>query len=283
LLQLNSKMSIYGISSPSYSCLQGFLCSLIPIIAVFCTTEVWCEAQTLTSQIKKPLIYQIGDIVHINADGPRPLLRALDALQEKYGWGVDYEDPGYSANLNLSGNPPLSPQRRHPNNGAVKSEGLTVEFNSSPASGRPPDEDSVLKMIVDAYNRSETPGRFELRRERDGRFEVVGVAVLEPSGQVVSQQPILDLSITIAARSRSANETVTLICQKLSQKSRVQVSAGDISKIHVRGTIKVGGTNLSARKLLSRMLTATGDNSHWRLLYDASIKSYELDLASLLP
>ena len=47
--------------------------------------------------IKKPLIYQIGQIVHINATGSRPLLQAVDALQEKYGWIVNYEDPQYPA------------------------------------------------------------------------------------------------------------------------------------------------------------------------------------------
>ncbi len=48
------------------------------------------------SELKKPLIYQIGTTVHINAYGPRPLLQTVEALQEKYGWLVDYEDPHYA-------------------------------------------------------------------------------------------------------------------------------------------------------------------------------------------
>ena len=39
------------------------------------------QSARATSQIKRPLIYQIGNVVRIYAEGERPLLRALDALQ----------------------------------------------------------------------------------------------------------------------------------------------------------------------------------------------------------
>jgi hypothetical protein len=42
---------------------------------------------------KQAAISETEGIVHIAANSPRPLAQTLDALRQKYGWGVDYEDP----------------------------------------------------------------------------------------------------------------------------------------------------------------------------------------------
>ena len=67
------------------------LCCLVPSLLV---PSGFSQAEPGPA-IKKPLIYQIGQMVHINAAGSRPLLQAVDALQQKYAWIVDYEDPQY--------------------------------------------------------------------------------------------------------------------------------------------------------------------------------------------
>ena len=97
----------------------------------------------------------------INADGPRPLLRALEALQEKYGWTVDYEDPQYPA----ESNPPTNPRWRHPNAGTFRGGGFSVEFNTGSTPDSRPDENSVLTTVVNAYNEGSAVAQFELRKE----------------------------------------------------------------------------------------------------------------------
>src|SRR5450631_162157 len=61
------------------------------------------------------------------ADGPRPLLHALGALHEKYGWTVNYEDPQYQA----ESSPPTNPRWRHPML-AVSGATVSVEFSTGP-------------------------------------------------------------------------------------------------------------------------------------------------------
>src|SRR5271170_732454 len=58
---------------------------ILPVIFVLLSLSARGFSQTAdaTSHLKKPLIYQIGNVVHIHAEGERPLLRALDALREK--------------------------------------------------------------------------------------------------------------------------------------------------------------------------------------------------------
>jgi hypothetical protein len=232
--------------------------------------------------IKKPLIYQIGQIVHINATGSRPLLQAVDALQEKYGWIVEYEDPQYPAAIGGTPTQPSGPVRRHPMARADGTSGFSTQFNAGPTPNSRPDERTVLALIVDANNQSNDAGQFELRKEKDGSFVVDGVGVRSPQGETSSQQPILDSLISLEAERRSARETIALICQKVSQLSKIQVTANDAAdSLSGRAIVVVGGADVQARTLLSRTLASMGRNLYWRLLYDSSAKSYELSISSL--
>jgi hypothetical protein len=254
-----------------------YFAAVMAVVAILLPVKSVSQAAHTTSQIKKPLIYQVDNVVHIHAEGPRPLLRALDALEDKYGWRVDYEDPQYPADLDLATNEASRPRRRHPK---VDLKGsFSVEFNSGPAPDSPPDEKSVLKIVVDSYNQSDADRQFELREEPDGRLDVVGIGVRDQNGEVSSRQPILDLLITLTTKRRSANETIALICLKLAQQSKIPVTPSRIADdVSGDGTVAVGGTRVSARTLLSRTLATIAEHPSWRLLYAVDGKSYELSL-----
>jgi len=254
------------------------------VVAIYLPTASLSQMPTPDSRIKKPLIYQIGDVVHIHADGPRPLLLALDALQEKYGWIVNYEDAEYPANSGLSPNPPSQSPHIHANVRRRGGGGFSVEFNVGPTPDSRPDEYSVLTAVVNAYNEGNATAQFELRtkNEKDASFDVVGVGIGGQGNEIATQQPILDLSIMLATELRTVEETIASICQKLSERSKVPVIPGEISNdVHgrsTRPTIAVGGVGVPARTLLSRTLTFMGDGMGWRLLYDSSSKNYELNV-----
>ena len=255
-------------------------------IATLLPSRGFAQAERATSQIKKPLIYQFGNVVHINAVGPRPLLRALDALQEKYGWTVDYEDPQYPSESNA----PANPRWRHPNAGSSRGESFSVEFNPGPTPDSRPDQNSVLTTVVNAYNEGSAVAQFELRKENRNnkdknseqhpRFDVVGVAAPDQQDTTHSQAPILDLPITLAKEKRTAEQTIALICQKLNEKSKIPVTVNaDAGNVRWRATVTVGGREAPARALLSRTLAAMGDHLSWRLLYDPSGVSYEFNVS----
>jgi len=256
-----------------------FFAAIMTVVAILLPARSVSQAAHTDSQIKKPPIYQVGNVVHIHAEGPRPLLRALDALQDKYGWTVDYEDPQYPADLDLA---PSLPRRRHPNvrNLRGRRGSFSVEFNSGLAPDSPPDENSVLKIVVDRYNQSDADGQFELRKEQDGRIDVVGIGVRDQQGEVSSRQPILDPPITLKTKRRSADQTIALICQRAGRQSKIRVTPSGISvDVSGQGTVAIGGTRVSARTLLSRTLATMGEHLSWRLLYDGNGRNYELSLA----
>jgi hypothetical protein len=249
----------------------------------------FCQAANATSHLKKPLIYQIGNDVRINADGERPLLRALDALQQKYGWIVDYEEPQYSADARTHA--PLLPSRRHANAGSFRREGFGVEFTVGPTPDSRPDEKSVLATLVNAYDDDNAVAQFELRNETDNendkdkqdrRFDVIGITVRNRQDEMQKQQPLLDLPITLAKGSRSAEHMIALICQKVSEKSKIPITVGAIdTSIAGLREVAIGGVEVPARTLLLRTVAAMGNRLSWRLLYDSSSKSYELTISGL--
>jgi hypothetical protein len=267
---------------------RWLLCTIVIstiALAILLAGRSFSQAEGEISRIKKPLIYQIGNVVRIHAEGPRPLLRALDALQEKYGWIVDYEDPEYPADAEGATNARSLPQRRHANARGSRGESFSVEFNVDPAPDSRPDENSVLTTVVNAYNQGNAVAQFELRREKDkehdGRFDVVGVDVRGQNDETHSQRPILDLPITLTTEPRSGAQTIVLICQKVSGQNDVPVTPAIADNLRGTGTVAVGGIEVKARTMLSRTLASMGDRLSWRLLYDSSGKSYELSIIGL--
>ena len=207
-------------------------------------------------------------------------MQAVDALQEKYGWIVDYEDPQYPPAISGATIPAPGPVRRHPNARTNGTTGFSVQFNGGPTPDSRPDEQTVLALVVDANNQSNDGGQFELRKEKDGSFVVVGVGVRSPQGETSSQQPILDSLISLKAERRSARQTIALICQKVSQPSKIQVTADGVAdSLPEPKTVAVGGAGVPARTLLSRTLASMGGKLYWRLIYDSNEKSYQLSIS----
>jgi hypothetical protein len=254
------------------SCLSSLL---------FASTS-FCQAPQQTNPaLKKPLIYQVGQVVQINATGPRPLLQAIDALQQKYGWVVDYEDPQYPPAMAGTANRPSPPNRSHANIAGTGENAFSVQFNVGPTPDSRPDEEAVLMTVIDAYNQSGGAAEFKLLKERDAGFAVVAVGVRDISNEMASQQPVLDLPISLASERRSAGETIALICQKVSQASKAHISVNPTENLHENASVTIGGSSMEARTLLSRTLSSMGEKLYWRLIYDAGGKNYVLSIQGL--
>jgi len=226
--------------------------------------------------LREATITQAGSTIHIVANSPRPLAQILDALRQKYDWLVDYEDPRYVSTADLV-------ERPGPN-GATLSlpAGGTFSVDVPPGSPAtaPPPEDKTLQLILDAYNHSKNPGRFELRKNEDGSFVVVGAGAQDEKGKIVAQEVPFDLPITLSSQERSATDTVLLICQEVAERTHVQITLGVTPRKpmdHTNVTVG-GGTKMQARTLLAHTLAPTGHTMYWRLLFDPGSKGYFLDI-----
>ncbi|HXR18224.1 MAG TPA: hypothetical protein VN777_18660 [Terriglobales bacterium] len=230
--------------------------------------------------LKQAVIAQTEKGLHITANSPRPLAQVLDALQRKYGWQINYEDPQDVYSGDLAPLPPAhaqpsdpASQVRLPNGGAFT---LDLPVALAPAL---PDEAKALSAVVDAYNQSGNPGRFELRKESEQNFDVVGTSARDEKGRMSEQTVVLDVPITLAEQPRSAVDTIDLIFQQVSQASHIEVARGVSPRSLLAGSkVTVGGTKVAARVLLARTLAGTNRTLYWRMLFNPESKGYLLSL-----
>src|SRR5580698_7977398 len=190
--------------------------------------------------------------IKVVANSPRPLEQAFDALQQKYGWIINYEDPRYTSPLDLADAPDEQKTRRVPAGG-----NFSVDIADSSNA-----EEKMLRTILEAYNHSQNPGRFELRVGTQGDFDVVGTAAHDAKGAISQQEVLLDLPIELPSQERTIAETVQLICEKLTEQRHVTVSLGVYPRSTLGHTpVTVGGAKTPARDLLRQCLRAA---KHWR-------------------
>ena len=231
------------------------------------------SAQTIAEKpatyLRQATVTQTAELVHVTANSPRPLLQTLDALQRTYGWLAGYEDPRYDSRRDVVD---------------VMNNGSRVEV---PAGGEfsvkfptnAPDQEKTLRLIVEAYNQSKNPGRFELRRTAQGVLYLVGTAAHNEAGAISSQEPLLDTVITLGTQERTVADTLDLLCQAVAAQGHTTIVVGVVPRnILEHTTASIGGTKISARELLSECLKATRRNLYWRLLFDPASKRYFLDI-----
>ncbi|HTY84272.1 MAG TPA: hypothetical protein VMB19_08630 [Silvibacterium sp.] len=206
--------------------------------------------------------------MRISADSPRPLEQALDGLQQKYKWAVDYEDPRYTSRTDL----------RETDLHTWLPAGGSFTADLAPGTVA---EDEILQSLVDTYNHSQNPGRFELRRQGSG-FAVVGTAARDEKGEVARQRVLLDAQISLVRKQRTVAQTIDAICREVSLRTHIKVAVA-VSPTAVLGgaLVSAGGRNATARDLLAQSLAATHHNLYWRLLFDPNSRSYFLDIHSL--
>jgi hypothetical protein len=226
-------------------------------------------AEQSPTYLTQATITQTADVLHITANSPRPLLQTLDALRQKYGWVVDYEDPRYISHLDVIDVPGDSSHSRLPAGG-----NFSVEF---PAAA--PEQEKTLHLLVDSYNQSRNPGRFEMRRTSQGNFYVVGTSAYSENDSISPQRPLFDVPVSIPTRQRTIADAINLICHALAVQSHTAVTAGVSPRSLLAHTsVKIGGTKVSARELLLQCLSATERKLYWCLLYDPTSKGYVLNI-----
>lgn len=239
------------------------------VLPFFCVAA----AQEKASYLKQAEVVEKRDTVQIVANSPRPLLQVLDALRQKYGWVVDYEDPQFTSDLDLV-------KGMGPDKQTLPAGGrFVVEFPT-----RNPEKEKILQLVVDAYNKSNNPGQYELRRSDQDHLATVGTQARDAKGQLVHQEPVFDDPITIPMGSRSLSATLRLICQVIAEHRKIPVTLGVIPRHLADDTqVEAGGTKVSARDLLRQSLAVSSHRSYWRLLFDPSFKGYWLDVHVIAP
>jgi hypothetical protein len=222
------------------------------------------SAPPSTAYSKQAEIKMDGSKVQILANNPRPLLQILDALYRQYGWLVSYEDPRFVSPADLMAAPGEG-KKMLPAGGK-----FSIELAASET-----DETKALQSALDAYNASENPGRFDLRKIEPASFTLVGVQARNAAGKLAPQHPVLDAPITVLKKKRTVSESLTVICRRVSSAQGIRVTMGVSPRNVLEGVqVEIGGPPQSARNLIQQALASAHRPLYWRLLFDPSTKTY---------
>jgi hypothetical protein len=231
------------------------------------------NALAQSAPFPKPVITEKDGKVHIVVRYPRPLAQVITLLQDKYAWRVNYEEPQYTSKLDYTVVKNEAGERKVPSGGD-----FVVDFPAGATPDAPPDEAKTLQLIIDAYNRTDNPGRFELRHKTPEQFDVVGTAAHDSQGKISSQPVTLDVTITVPSGDREFADTLDLICEKISEKAHVPVKLGvypiNLGSRHVT----IGGKELTARDYVLGAADASGRRLCLGLLFDPNSGDYYLNL-----
>jgi hypothetical protein len=213
---------------------------------------------------------------------PRPVAKALEELENRYGWQITYEDPPYvhgsdvadvTSLVRKNKSPAEEPKVLIPKGGTLS---LTV-----PSAGW--DENSAIEAVLKTYNTTRGGNRFaSLSGVR--LLHVVPRKMTGPSGKLETVTPILDTIITVAPKKRSAFELLQEVCDTVSASTKEKVVVGTTPiNLMMNETTAIGGSNETARSVLERLVLGIDEPLSWQLFYDPGLKWYVVNIHVVPP
>jgi hypothetical protein len=252
--------------------------TVVSIVSVLLCAEP-SSAQQRRDFLRRAEVQRVGGMLTCVANYPRPLEQVLDAVSEEYGWSIDYEDPPYQSSFELIDD--TDPQWRAANPTAagvrrVRGGSFRATYAESAVTATSAKEKAIVigKVVAD-YNASGNPGQFAIREPANGHLEIVGTSVKDEGGAQLRITPILDTPVTVQSASMNAEEAVAAILSALSIRTGTKVvPATQPTNLMMQTTVKVSGTEMSARDALHEVLSQAKIRLYWRLLYDADSQTY---------
>jgi hypothetical protein len=234
----------------------------------------WTERRT--RYFAEPKIKETESWLEITANDPRPLDNVLGALAHQHGWRINYEDPQYGKTDVVDDTAP-SWLREHPNGPRAYGVAGGAFYAKIAIDGYFPDDPmQILPALVEAYNRSGNPGRFELRSVNNESFDIVPTAAADGP-----QTPLLDTVMSFdATDADSAPVSLRRFCEELSRQSGQAIVFGGTGSPSenrlVRARIELHSQNQPAREIIRQMYRQVGSTDCWRLLYDPDSNKFWL-------
>jgi hypothetical protein len=222
-------------------------------------------------QLSDPIIDLKESELEITANSPRPLDSIVAALAKRNGWHINYEDPVYGDEDIVDDTAP-SWLEKYPDGPRAWGVAGSAFHTKIQIKGELRDQsERVLSALVDDYNQSNNPGRFELRYEH-GQLDVV------PTGTASGRQlPLLDTEMSFdEPGSAPANDSLERFCSELSRWSghKVIFLAPPSANVLFQTYIRQHSQEQPAREILRQLYEQIGSKFSWRFLYDPDMKAF---------
>jgi hypothetical protein len=202
----------------------------------------------------------------IDVTDARPILRAVEALRERYHVAITYEDPRYANSQDLQD---ISYIHRGPLASGVKliaPRGGTINFTYQEVSGKPQENVlSLIRRLLTEYAAQGGPVFDVLERTTPSgqEWNVIAMKARGADGAFSNQPDILGAHIFVPKAKRSIADMLVEMLQQLKTETGYRVVLGTTER--GVGTAELGADNVSARDVLLQLY---GTSMVWDLNYD---------------
>jgi hypothetical protein len=196
----------------------------------------------------------------LSVNDPRPLSAAVDLVERRCHCAITYEDPLWrSDDVALSG----------PHWPAVIPKGGLFTFDAPDlAANTPAQMTAAMAQVVRVFEQSGS-GRGAFRVIND---ETVVHVVPRPDS-------ILDTPVTIPLATRRLDDVVTVVLAAVERGTVQKVELATFpTNFFFQHQVEIEANQAPARKVLVRALGASGRPLSWRLLFDARMRQYYLNI-----
>jgi hypothetical protein len=218
----------------------------------------------------------------LTVQDPRPVAKAIQELDKRYGWQITYEDPPYSRYSDM---PDVTPSVQEGSSVVPGASHVTVPnaaILSFPLPATNQDELTSVNAVVKIYNESHRGFAFAVMQGA-GLLHVVPRQMTGLAGNLEPVTPVLDAVITIEPKERTAEEFLEEIFKKVSIATNTHLEMGTVSQnmLHLTKT-SIGGSG-TARSILEQWILELRGGFSGRLLYFPPDKTYSLNISQEAP
>ncbi len=225
--------------------------------------------------------------IKLSVEDPRPVLKAIETLERKYGWVVTYEDPRYVHDSEIDDvtlkvrkdldkyKPGEAPKVLVPRLGA-----LEITYDVASDTKLPTLPAMVVQKLLDAQAARGNGGRFRLET-RGQIMHVIPTAIKNSAGALVPQESALDRIISLPSGERTVFQKLESVCAAISRSINIPVELGTVPEHSFRQRRDLqGATSQRARDILIDTFEKMGYGTDlsWWLAYSPTYKKYLLHI-----
>ena len=214
-----------------------------------------------------------GEQFEVTVDDPRPLARAIDAIEQRFGWTVTYEDPPYEnaseiedVTTRVRRDGKTHPRVLGPRGGA---------FHFSYARGS--DAEGLLGALLERYEASGNPGFYRVFQE-GAAFHVVPRKIVDDRGVDTEVESVLEARIRLQPGEKTLAEVVAAIAAATTVAGGKRIEGHGPNNLLLQTRVVVDARTQSARAMLLQYIGSARLPMSWRLLYDPGMRKYVLNL-----
>jgi|SRR5215471_6089198 len=163
----------------------------------------------------------------LSATDPRPLAKAAELFERRYGIPVSYEDVTYAYDGDVVDQTNPDYRKTHPTAKALIPRGgaVAIRGQASAVVRTPSEASPVLQTALDDHAKAHNPGEFVLLQNSEG-LVIVPSNSRDANGVLAPDHSPLETRISFPLLQRTALETLDLICSVVTGASGKRVLVG---------------------------------------------------------